>query len=395
MFSKLFGRKEAQLPTADTPHSPANLEHFAWLLGREPAAGDLDMHLVQSAGESVDDLDLVRRVMAAYVSSVRQFSPSGSGWDKEIFELNKDLHQSLTGNDPQSAAHLLRNPADTTHFWGFDAIAKAPAGAVEPHELVITRLNSSVRWQSLYALWIFDAIKNLADAVGAKRVAYPEIDVRSSPIEQRQNVEEVLSSIELVIGVRLTFPNPYRGEWGIPTSKGVIGFRSVQAVYQAWRIRELSRGAADYRVLEIGAGLGRTAYFAALMGISRYTLVDIPLTGAAQGYFLGRTLGAARIGLHDEPNTGSIRVRGPSSEALQEEYDLVVNVDSLPELAPEVSSSYWTFIKSNAHQFLSINHEFNPVTVRSLYVSDPSLFATRHPYWMRRGYVEELITIRS
>lgn len=375
-----------------SPSWAKGLEHFAWLLGREPLASDLDMGLTQSLGEVADDENLIRRVMRAYALAHHDFSPSGSGWDKEFFALKKELHDSLTADTLDKAVELLRNPGGTTHFWGFDAIAKAPPGEVEPHELVLTRLNKRVPWKRLYALWVYDSVKNLAEAVGVKRAAYPEVDVSISGVEERLGVEEMLDSIEAEIGVVLRFPNPYSGELGIPTTRGVVGFRSVQAIYQAWRIRELSRGSSGYRVMEIGAGLGRTAYFASTMGVSNYTIIDIPLTGAAQGYFLGRSLGADKVALHGESGEGKVRIHSPSSSALLENYDLIVNVDSFPEMDVHVAQGYWAVIKKQAKQFLSVNHEFNPVTVRSLYTDDDGIFVSRHPYWMRRGYIEELVT---
>ncbi|RYH64240.1 MAG: putative sugar O-methyltransferase [Alcaligenaceae bacterium] len=381
--------EDAYLGPAST-HRPS-LEEFAWLLGRAPRPDDFSLQAARSTGEATDDSTLVERVMVSYVGAAAEFTPSRSFWDSHFFELNRSVHDSLVSGDTAKAVAVLRNPADNTHFWGFDAIAKAPEGQVEPHELVIRRLNSKVEWTALYALWIMDSLKNLAEAVGAKRVAYPEVDVAVDSVEQRQNIEETLISIEKSIGVRLVFPNPYSGEWGLRTTRGILGFRSVQAVYQAWRIRELAGGQSDFKVIEIGAGLGRTAYFANLLGIKNYTIIDIPLTNAAQAYFLGRTVGERMLQLHGETNDGRLRVLPPNSRALTEEYDLVVNVDSLTEMDNEVALGYWNFIKHHTPTLLSINHEFNSLTVRSLYQKESGLRTMRYPYWMRRGYVEELV----
>jgi hypothetical protein len=64
----------------------------------------------------------------------------------------------------------------------------------------------------------------------------------------------------------------------------------------------------------------------------------------------------------------------------------------MTELAPETARSYCKAIKVWAAMFLSINHEHDPLTVRDLF-SDIGLAAIRSPYWMRRGYVEELFRI--
>ena len=168
---------------------------------------------------------------------------------------------------------------------------------------------------------------------------------------------------------RVSFLEEIEGALAAP-----IRFRAIQALYQAWRLYQLSRGQDDFRVLEIGAGLDRTAYFARALGLSDYTIVDIPLTNAAQGYFLGRTLGPDNVVLFDEiSRKQATRILPPATlEGMSETFE-----------------SYWRFCRSNADSLLSINHEINPHRVRELYLSDPAVRVSRFPYWMRRGYVEE------
>jgi hypothetical protein len=74
------------------------------------------------------------------------------------------------------------------------------------------------------------------------------------------------------------WPNPFPSELGLQSRRGVIGFRAIQALYQAWRIAQIAGGKPDFKVMEIGAGLGRTAYFATLFGLKRYTIIDVPLS---------------------------------------------------------------------------------------------------------------------
>lgn len=49
-----------------------------------------------------------------------------------------------------------------------------------------------------------------------------------------------------------------------------------------------------------------------------------------------------------------------------------------------VAENYVAAIKARASTFLSINHESNAFTVREL------IGGNRYPYWLRRGYVEEV-----
>ncbi len=201
-------------------------------------------------------------------------------------------------------------------------------------------------------------------------------------------MENLLLSLDDALSFKVRFPNPFPGEIGLATTRGTISYRAVQALYQAWRISKLSTGK---RVVEIGGGLGRTALYTWHSGLRDYTLIDLPLTGVAQAYFLGRTLGPDVICLFGEERPG-IRVLPPSAflEA-GDRYELVVNVDFLTEMARGTALAYVRAIRQRAVAFLSINHEANEFATREICAEVGEMPAfSRTPYWLRRGYVEEL-----
>lgn len=141
-------------------------------------------------------------------------------------------------------------------------------------------------------------------------------------------VDDIIGELESVRGVQLHFPNPYPNEYGLRSKRGVIGLRAVQSAYQAWRIAQLADGNPDFKVLEIGAGLGRTAYFANRFGVTNYTIVDVTLTNAAQGYFLTRVLGSDQVQLYGESSDAPLKIIPCSALDGDMTYDLIVNVDS-------------------------------------------------------------------
>jgi len=368
-----------------------SFEPFGWLLSRDPT-GVPELSL--SSAPVVDDARLVRRVMAAYSAAARQHTPSGSFWDTSIRNLNSDIHEALVGTNEAVATEKLRNPAENSHFWGFDAIAAAPSGKTEPHHAVLASLKRTGDWRRLYAIWLYDALTSLADALGARRLSYPEYAQREVYVAP----DSLLDRIEEAVRTPLHFPNPYAGELGLATRRGVVGFRAIQSLYQGWRIAQFAKRRPDFRVLEIGAGLGRTAYFTHQFGVEDYTIIDIPMTGAAQGYFLGRALGEDKVRLFGETGPAPVSVRSASEldvlvESGEKTFDLIVNVDSLTEMSEEVIQRYWRYATRSARVILSINHEANQTAVRDLYAGDPSLSVERYPYWMRRGYVEEIIRV--
>lgn len=370
-----------------------SLENFVWALNRMPGYCAPKLSHSPPVATPADE-ELVRRVMAAYRSAIGQFTPTEGFWDVWHFALKKPVHDALLGDDVAAAAKVLRDPASSAFFWGFDAIASSPEGEMEPHELVLTRLNRSLNWHALYAYWICDSLVSFSEAIGARRAAYPEFDVDQTLTDRSRliDVDVLLDEIERELQVQITFPNPYPNELGLASKRGIIGFRSVQSLYQGWRIAQLAAGKPGFRVMEIGAGLGRTAYFARQFGVTDYTIVDIPLTNAAQGYFLGRVLGEDNVLLGDEQGTGRVRVMSNTEMPHHhDKYDLIVNIDSWTEMPKDVAQSYWDFARAATRCVLSINHEFNSHTVRELYRDASDAHATRYPYALRRGYVEEVI----
>jgi hypothetical protein len=205
--------------------------------------------------------------------------------------------------------------------------------------------------------------------------------------------DDVLDQIDSALGFRIPVPNPFPAEYGLVTGRGIVSFRVPQAMYQAWRIARLLNGIARPKVLEIGGGLGRTAFYARQFGIRDYTIVDIPVSLLAQGYFLGRTLGEDSVSLFGEAATEDRVKIVPPGFFLDgtERYDLVVNVDSLTEIGRAAADQYWSAIKARADKFLSINHEANEFTVAQLIREAGDVHSSRMPYWPRRGFVEEIV----
>lgn len=329
-----------------------------------------------AAGESADDGSLVDRLVAAYKARAEQ--PTGQ-WADIHSEHHADIRRAIAADDRTQIERILRDPVTSDIFFGFDSTARSlRAGGLRIEDRHAPRL-------------ALDGLVTFAEAIGARSLEYPEnYGLRRHPIA----VEKVLEEIDRALGFAFKVPNPYRGEYGLATARGVVSFRVPQALYQAWRIARLLEGVPNPRVLEIGGGLGRTAYYARAFGIRDYAIVDIPVSSLAQGYFLGRTLGADAVSLYGEPRRpDTIKLLSPA-EFMQgsERYDLIVNVDSLTEIGRNAADRYWQQIKARADRFLSINHEANEFTVAQLIA--PAR-ARRAPYWMRRGYAEEFVDLRA
>ena len=202
-------------------------------------------------------------------------------------------------------------------------------------------------------------------------------------------------------------PPQVGGLFGVRFASSVIPVNQLLHVYTAHRITTLA-GARPYSCLEIGGGVGLLAYLAHSMGARRFCIADLPLVNVLQGYVLlsSGVAGAVRLfGEQDSPDERTISIV-PDWYVEQMEprsFDLVVNQDSMPEMAHATMRRYLTVIPKIAHgYFLSINQEAQapaPGTdpqgwVHAACRSSAQLqLLYRAPYWLRKGYVEEVYRI--
>lgn len=307
---------------------------------------------MDKAPTAAETLEFVASIVAKYRSAFREDHYSGI-W-KGIFETHqRPLHDIFMRGSIEQAAEILGNPSGNFLHYGFENTFKGSTGKC-------FRDTSFIRLLSI--------------ALGAERTPNPDqermsIRFRIGTMRRKfiEPVDEILARIDHRIGYRIEFPNIFSGEDGFITPRGIASHRAIHAIYQA----SLLKG----RVLEIGGGLGRTAFYAIRFGITDYTIVDLPFTGISQGYFLGKTLGANQV-----------KIISPDEFfSSTETYDVALNVDSLTEISSALAQRYATAIRNRAERFISINHESSDFAVCELFSNRVS----RHPYWLRPGYVEE------
>ena len=271
----------------------------------------------QCLNDGVDDTKIIARIIAAYKLAVAAApTPSDSLWERSFFDLKRDVHEALGESDPSNVRDLLRDPRKTDLLYGFEGLSRSLMH--NPREGL--------------GLQVYLNLLALSEAIAARSLWSPEyFAYNPGYVEFFPNVETLLKTIDKHIGFRVTFPNPFAGEVGLPTSRGIASFRAIQSLYQAWLVASLVRRAdsrvLESRVLEIGAGTGRTAYYANQLGITNYTIIDLPMTNVAQANFLGRTLGEDAITLVGETNYPSRISILPSAAFFKstDKYDLAVN----------------------------------------------------------------------
>lgn len=337
-----------------------------------------------SKGSIVDDKHIVERLTKAYKSSRSNQYGKDSMWSELFNTHHRTAHDIFMSGDTEKASQILANPASNNMFYGFDELCEhfTPTWLNEPQALVNICQDNLIR---------------LAEAFGAFRSESPEHSLCLEKVDT--STDEIIQAIEDALGAEIVFPDIYPDAVGAKSCRGTVTYRSTQALYLPFRLSQIINvdlnAITQPRICEIGAGLGRTALFANQLGLKDYTLVDIPMTTISQGYYLMRCLGEDAVVLPGEKRKSREQIRLMHSEdffASDEKYDVIVNVDSLTELGNKLATEYLRKISEITPYFLSINHECNPVRVIDLLKElEKPCNSSRFPYWMRNGYVEELI----
>jgi hypothetical protein len=188
------------------------------------------------------------------------------------------------------------------------------------------------------------------------------------------------------------------GLWGLATSRGLFSDRDLISLYIALKIKE--KYPKETRILEIGGGAGFTAYWLHKLGFTNLFMVDIPSVAACQAYQLAANIGAENISLSNESHSAPVKFISPEQIPHRiDQFDLVVNCDSMPEMDKASLNTYLDFISNSARSFYSINQEcrgtYNGVmqhVVRSVIKNeykDKLIRIDRSRFWLRDGYTEE------
>jgi hypothetical protein len=323
------------------------------------------------------DRVLLERIRRAYLMALEEHEGETSVlWSNIVPNKQTDIHTALVAGGPDFHK-MLANPSLTNLYYGVDnfcadIIAAADdipvaAAAEHVHEL----LTVLVEMCGAHAVW---------NPEGGSRNPYRQPKASPSP-------DALIQMLDDSLGTKVSFPNPFPGEVGVQTSRGVASLRAVNALYQASRLKQCAELVCGSRCLEIGAGVGRTAYNCWQFGLHSYTIVDLPMALVGQACFLSATIGPEKIWLfgEDKPVGDVVRLAPPHwlfSGA--EKFDLVLNADSLTEMSRAYAEKYVAFIVDRATFFMSINHEANDFRVCDLL---PGMLRFLYP--LRKGYIEE------
>jgi hypothetical protein len=355
---------------------------------------------------SESDIALAERLLVSYRAAVKELPyrdprEGNSVWSSIARNVFSDYLEMLSHGRPDTLAAYLCNMyrGSATHGtcqgqWEYGQFAK----------------NDEFRQARL--LEYKDKIVCLAEALGVRMVENPEQGMWGEAIQQ--NIDELLYSLEIELGFSISPPAIDGGLYKLRTNRGFFHERDLYALHAAIFVKH--RVGPNANICEIGGGVGKAANWIRriqdLKGVlprlrTRITILDLPHINVLQGFNLERS-GTSCVFFGESPSTNAHVLLCPNlarREALKDAtFDLVLNQDSLPEIPAAEVYDYLQWIAEHARYFYSVNQESCPclpdgtrqVSVPRLARQVPKLsLVSRHPYWLRRGYVEEFYEVGS
>jgi len=219
-------------------------------------------------------------------------------------------------------------------------------------------------------------------------------------------LDEALEHLDQEFGFIVRAPIIYDGL--LQTTVGNRNFNQVDimALNASLQIKNVLKNSPNKSILEIGAGSGTTAYWCNRLGLGPIQIIDLPHVALLQAFYLLKVLPSANILLFGEEQVQeqpdvTIYPHWAFSDLPRIPPALVFNQDSFAEMSMTVVQKYLRWIIDvKANYLLSINHEsaatYNAVLTKQVNIS--GLIQTelafksisRHPNWVRVGYVDQL-----
>jgi hypothetical protein len=326
----------------------------------------------------------LRRLVESF-NAATQISDDDYGpiWNPTI-DLHRDVIDLIMENKTEELGSYLAHFAETKLVWGF-------FGGPLEHSGI--RDNAVKNLEAIYA---FDRILSIAEFLGIINVENPEQGSWGEVFQLEIN--QLLSRIADHLGIDLS-PPEIGGYWGLNTNFGYFNWRILDSLFSAIRITQVLQALGGSTIVEIGGGTGIVAHYAIRLGASSYKIVDLPTVSLVQAFTLRDVEGLTLFG--EGAGSDVIKLVPPRDfrENTAGKYDILLNVDSFPEIETQSAVEYLRTAPSHGIRlFLSINQEARAKIGDWPQNTVPSLLnkagkwqrLSRNRYWMRPGYVEEL-----
>jgi len=407
--SWLLGKPAARTPLAKTLLSAGTrvgVTPYNWRLlkstrhaqlhlqARTVASPPYEARVAQAVGDA--DVALCERLIVAYAAAIgggsREQEVDGM-WSWIYETRQRRLAEILDQRDARALAGELASMFRSTFVIGM-----AP-GALIDH-------SRSAIGARIWRVKAVDGLISLAEALGIVAVQDAEQGRGTSALDA--GLPELVAKVEAHLGYSIDFP-AVGAAHGVLIDGRLLTIDSGEQIYSAVRVEQAVSlhlpvmAAKALQVVEIGGGYGSMAqwFLRGPIEPARYTIVDLPIVGVLQGYFLSKVLGD-EVSLYGEDPARVVLVPNTALADVQTPCDVLVNKDSMPEMPQEAVLEYLAWGRASCRGiFFSCNQESTREVLGDEQGMVPRLVQRtggfrrlrRDLSWVRAGYVEEIYAL--
>jgi len=346
---------------------------------------------LESVDNNAEEIDI--QFIEDLIENFQSFNKSDEIKKNHIWkEITKPAFKLISENlnSTNNLNNILNNMFSTYLTHGFDSGKEANDACRDLENKFSANYIATV---------YFDKILLLAQALSI----IPSYNPEQSSYKFEGCINELLRKIQSKVDFDITAPPFYGGNIGIKTDFGIHTMRTLMSIYITHSIKK--EIPIDSKICEIGGGSGLQTYYLYKAGFRNISIVDLPIANLCQGYFLKRNI-------HDIPvflnNQFSKTIREKSIELLSPEnfyladsskWDVIINIDSIPEMPFKVGEKYINHIFNTNKFFISINQESQALALdgqhqlncHEICKNFPThVNKIRFPFWLRTGYVFEI-----
>lgn len=248
----------------------------------------------------------IKRILSYYNrNNLNHINDMGSIWDNNIvIKHSSKLFNLLNTQNINIISNVLQNISNTDICFGYEVCCN---GFYDDNLPII-----------------YKTFEKLLDEMGIQKLYINNI----------LDIETLLPLIDDKCGFKVEFPDifDYSNLSKLICSRGKVSHRMIFALYYVWNITQNVENVKECSILEIGAGLGRTAYYASKFGFKKYTIVDIISTGIMQFHYNYHLLGSENVSLFGEDNFNTCFLNlmpADKFNIINEKYNLICNFDGL------------------------------------------------------------------
>lgn len=343
---------------------------------------------------AVRDDDFMNRMINSYSARLhehawREFATDL--WSHNSNQNTNALKISVDAKDMNLCYELF------SHMYGSTLMAGIQQGM--QFEFLCRNYPRLLDWVRLNA---YDCLLSFLEFMGVTGVQNPEQGGDMIGKDYVPALDLVFARLDKWGYSNLKFPAWQGNLYAWKTNQGLVDARMLQALYMAIKIARKLKNDFTAPIGEIGGGTGYVIYWLYSMGFRNLTIVDLPEVSLCQAWMLRQNINLDAIRLSGETHTAPINIVGPT-DFFSQDYTLVINSDSLPEMEINIAHGYLSHIQDHSTWFYSINQEaattsdfvkfgkVRQLVIRSeIYRNFPKMeLVDRNKFWMRNGYTEE------